>query len=555
MPWGKTERNDIMSNNTTREEMLAALMASRVPAADWLAGLEKSVAEAEPPRLDGRPELVLPGDGKSLSEFASELGEKLKVHRVYKRDGIALYVTDGNKLEPMRSSSFVTWVEQYVRIMKWAGTGKERRLESASMTEAAAGLILDSVQFLRHLNPIRRVNLVRQPVIRKHGKLELLPIGYDAESQTVTVGEIDFDEGMSLDDALLLLDELQREFAWPRSEPMRSRSIALSAQLAVFGDMMLDPAHQRPVWIYGANREGAGKTLLIRLAVCPTFGPAVIGPPPDPSRSDALTKLLASAALAGSPYLIFDNWGKGHVIGNPSLEAFITSSTYSDRVLGVSKMFTVEKQCLVFISGNGARVSPDMRRRSLVVDLEVVEARSEDREIKKPMGEPEILKARPQILAALWAIIRDWDAKGRPEGSFRHSSFSIWSKMFGGMIEAIGLPNPCETGKLDLDDTLRDMQKLVVEALEASFDQHVGKTFTSAELLDFSRERGYFEWILSEEPPDREETKRQERGKFAKICDRFDGSKFGEIEFVSGPDVRDPETRTRKKTWIIRRCA
>ena len=538
-----------------KKEMIEALTSAVVPVADWLASLHSSISCLEPPKPDGRPEVVLPGDGKSLSEFASDLGEKLKTHQIYKRDGIALYVSDGNKLEPMGSKSFVTWVEQFVRIVKWAGTGKDRRLETASMTEASASVILDSVQFLRHLDPIRRVNLVRQPVIRSNGRLELLPVGYDPESQTVTVGEIEFDEKMLLDDALTLLDDLQKEFAWPRQDPMRSRSIALSAQLAVFGDMMLAPAHQRPVWIYGANREGAGKTLLIRMAVCPTFGPAVIGPPPDPSRSDALTKLLASAALAGSPYLIFDNWGKGHVIGNPSLEAFITSSTYSDRVLGVSKMFTVEKQCLVFISGNGARVSPDMRRRSLVVDLEVVEARSEDREIKKPMGEPEILRDRPKILAALWAIIREWDARGRPEGSARHASFSVWSKMFGGMLETLGLPNPCVTGKLDLDDTLRDMQKLVVEALEQALDDLIGKTFTSSELLDFSRERGYFDWILSDEAPEREDLKRQERSKFAKICDRFDGSKFGTIEFLAGPDVRDSETRTRKRTWVIRRAA
>jgi len=544
-----------MSGSSTREEMVASLMRSIVPAAEWLAGLEKSIADLEPPPLDVRPVVVLPGDGKALSEFASELGEKLKCQQIYKRDGIALYVSDGNKLEPMGAKSFVTWLEQFVRLQKWSGTGQFRKLENASMTESSASLVLDSVQFLRHLNPIRRVNLVRQPVIREGGLLELLPIGYDRVAETVTVGEIDFDEEMPLDDALIILDDLQKEFAWPRTDPMRSRSIALSAQLAVFGDMMLAPAHQRPVWIYGANREGAGKTLLIRLAVCPTFGPAVIGPPPDPSRSDALTKLLASAALAGSPYLIFDNWGKGHVIGNPSLEAFITSSTYSDRVLGVSKMFTVEKQCLVFISGNGARVSPDMRRRSLVIDLEVVEARSEDREIKKPMGEPEILKERPAILSALWAIIREWDAKGRPNGSFRHGSFAKWSQVFGGIVESIGLPNPCELGKTVVDDTLRDMQKLVVEAIEGMLDENIGKTFTTADLLDFSRERGYFEWILSDEAPEREEIKRAERVKFSKICDRFNGSRFGEIEFLAGEDIRDPETRTRKRTWIIRRAS
>ena len=542
-----------MNKAVDRDEMISHLQSSRVPAAEWLASLEKSVTELQPPALDARPEIVLPGDGKSLSEFAAELGEKLKTQQIYKRDGIALYVSDGHKLEPMGAKSFVTWVEQFVRVMKWAGTGKDRRLESASMTEAAASLILDSVQFLRHLNPIRRVNLVRQPVIRDSGRLELLPIGYDAEFATVTVGEISFDESMPLDDALILLDDLQKEFAWPREDPLRSRSIALSAQLAVFGDMMLAPAHQRPVFLYSANREGAGKTLQIRLAVCPTFGPAVIGPPPDPSRSDALAKLLASAALAGSPYLIFDNWSG--LIGNASLEAFITSSTYSDRVLGVSKMFSVEKSCLVFISGNNARVSPDMRRRSLIVDLEVIEARSEDREIKKPMGEPEILKDRPRILAALWAIIREWDGKGRPDGSFRHGSFAKWSTMFGGMIESIGLKNPCEMTKLVADDTLRDFQKMVVEAIELSFDDAVGKTFTASELMDFARERGYFEWVLADEAPEREDLKRKERASFAKICSRFDGSKFGTIEFIAGDDVRNSETRSRARTWIIRRSA
>ena len=123
------------------------------------------------------------------------------------------------------------------------------------------------------------------------------------------------------------------------------------------------------------------------------------------------------------------------------------------------------------------------------------------------------------------------------------------------MLETLGLPNPCVTGKLDLDDTLRDMQKLVVEALEQALDDLIGKTFTSSELLDFSRERGYFDWILSDEAPEREDLKRQERSKFAKICDRFDGSKFGTIEFLAGPDVRDSETRTRKRTWVIRRAA
>jgi len=208
-------------------------MSARVPAAEWLAGLEKSVAELEPPKFDGRAELVLPGDGKSLSVFAAELGEKLKEQQIYKRDGIALYVSDGNKLEPMGTKSFVTWVEQFVRIQKWAGTGPARRLEDASMTESSASLILDSVQFLRHLDPIRQVNLVRQPVIRPSGELELLPIGYDEQAQTVTVGEIDFEESMPLDDALIL------------SPPVRGRGLKPSGMESITPSPMSPPVRGR----------------------------------------------------------------------------------------------------------------------------------------------------------------------------------------------------------------------------------------------------------------------------------------------------------------------
>ena len=545
-----------MTEKSTREAMISQLISARVPAAEWLASLEKSVSEMEPPKMDGRPEIVLPGDGKSLSVFAEELGSKIKDQRIFTRDGIALYVSDGGKLEPMGQKSFCTWIEQYIRVQKWAGTGKDRRLEDATMTEASAGLLLESVQFIRQLKPIRRVNSVRQPVIRANGKLELLPTGYDDEAQAFTVGAADFREDMPLDQALEILEELLKEFAWPREETLRAKSIALSAMLGVFGDMLMAPPHQRPVWIYGANREGAGKTLLIRLAVCPTFGPAVIGPPPDPSRSDALAKLLASAALSGQPYLIFDNWAG--LIGNASLEAFITSSTYSDRVLGVSKMFTVEKQCLVFISGNHARVSPDMRRRALLLDLEVQEACSEDRQISKPMGEAEILYRRADILAAIWAIIRNWDEKGRPEGSERHGSFAKWGHLFGGMLEAIGLPNPVSRPAKQADDTLRDFQVLVVEAIETAIDESEGRTFTAGDLMEFSRERGLFEWVLAEDAPEREDLKRRERSSFGKICSRFDGSKFGTIEFARSEDVRGKGGSggtSRSRQFVIRRVS
>lgn len=538
----------------SKAEMISALHKARLDADSWIASINPDLKSTVAAPVTELPDLYLPGSGISVSQFALELAEKLKDAPIFVRDGIVLYISSAMKLEPMGAEAFCTWIEDYVRLVKMSGVGEKRFPETATMTAAGASLVLNSPQFIRSLRVIRRVNQVRQPVIRKCGTMELLPKGYDAEASTWTIGSVDFAEDMSLDDAVSLLETVIKEFPWPREETLKAKSIAITSMLAVFGDMLLEPAHQRPVWIFNANREGSGKTTLMRLAICPSFGSAVIGPPPNANSPDALSKLLASAALGGMPYLCFDNWSG--VVGNSALEAFITSSTYSDRVLGVSKMFSVEKQCMVLITGNHARVSPDMRRRSLIVDLEMIEACAEERVIENPMGEPEILAMRPKLLAALWAIIREWNAAGRPEGKVRHASFQRWGHLFGGIAECLGIPNPVSAPAKAADDTLRDFTAMVNEAIEEAFDE-TGRHFTAADLMEYARERGLFSWVLDPEPDDsardHSSIKRKERSSFGKICSRFDGSRFGDIEFKRAEDGRSGANRAVARQFVIRR--
>lgn len=534
--------------SSTKDEVLGRFFSSFVPADEWLKSLERDIAAAEPPKLDLRPVLLLPGNGQSVSEFATALAEKLKDAPIFTRDGIVMEITPTGKLEQIGAEAFCTWIEDYVRLEKWVGVGDERRTEAATMTAAGASLVLASPQFIRQLRSIRRVNQVSQPVIRASGVLELLPKGYDAEARVWTMGSVEYDREMPSDEAITLFDELLKEFPWPREETLKAKSIAITAMVAVFGDMMLDPAHQRPVWIYNANREGSGKTTMLRLAICPSFGSAVISAPPNTTSPDALSKQLFASVLGGVPYLAYDNWSG--VIGNSALEAFVTSTTYSDRQLGVSKVIALNKECMVFITGNHARVNPDMRRRSLIVDLEMIEACSEDRKIEKPIGEYEILQMRPQLLAAIWSLIREWDRAGRPEGSKRHPSFSRWGHLFGGIMEHFGLPNPVEAPSKAADDTLRDFTIMVTDAL-GEWGTH-SRTFSAGDLMEFARERGLFSWVLDSEAPEMDMAKRKERASFGKICGRFDGSRFGDIEFARGDDARVGENRAISKQFVIR---
>src|SRR5262249_55721866 len=161
----------------------------------------------------------------------------------------------------------------------------------------------------------------------------------------------------------------------PSAEKMRSMSAATAMILAPYVDCMISRFDERPAFIVTGNSEGSGKTTLVRFAVCPVFGAMKITPPPMID-SDKLTELLNSIAQSGATYVVFDNWrGK---IENQALEAFVTANQMGGRILGTSYTFDVEKQCIVFITGNQAVIGPDMRRRSMFVQLFVEEAKSED---------------------------------------------------------------------------------------------------------------------------------------------------------------------------------
>jgi hypothetical protein len=420
----------------------------------------------------------------------------------------------------MLSEKFHSWIEDFVAPYKMGENGEE----AASMSDKCAAGVLASEQFIRELRPIRRVAMVKLPVVRKGGALELLPDGYDAQTQVLTRSEIEMEEDMSLEKAREVFDEWMKDFPWPAEEheAARCRAVALAAMFAPYLDLMLPPREPRPAFIFSANSEGAGKTLLCRLAVCPVFGPMRITAPPEGSESEELTKALNAAAINGEPYLCFDNW-RGS-ISSASLEAFITANVWGGRVLGQSRNFEVEKSCLVYVTANTARVNADMRRRCLQLSLHVREAKIEERVYSRPISEEDILQARPQLLGALWAFVRHWDDQGRPLGTVGHSSFPRWSNQVGGIVELVTGVHPCKAPQVSSDDTLADMEKLSVSVLVD--EQRPVIEFRPAELMAKARELGLFSWVLDEDPPDDDRQIRRERSAFGKILARFDGRSF-----------------------------
>jgi hypothetical protein len=124
---------------------------------------------------------------------------------------------------------------------------------------------------------------------------------------------------------------------------------------------------------------------------------------------------------------------------------------------------------------------------------------------------------RADILAALWAMIREWDIAGRPKPKRTHSSFPRWAEIIGGIVEFVGYGCPLESAEIQsaADTDGADMRELVkvLDCTPVKFD----------ELIGIARERGLFERLIGNDG----ELKPSDKSAFGKLLKRYDRRIFG----------------------------
>jgi hypothetical protein len=285
---------------------------------------------------------------------------------------------------------------------------------------------------------------------------------------------------------------------------------------------LLPDGSLRPGFLYSANAEGSGKSLLAKLAMIPRIGNAPTGC--DPEDEQEIRKSIFAAALAANPVLFLDNVKKH--LSSGSLESCMTASVLQGRILGQSRQIQVENHMTVMITGNGCTISPDLRRRLLIVELFLRQARPEDRSIERPLDDSRIQLYRGEILSDLWAITRAWFNAGAPEPQKSHTSFPGWARIIGGILEHSGFASPCAQTKAAIsgDRDTEDMQKLVTTMAE----RHPNNELRSSQMYELCREIGAFSRLVGDEDSDMESG---QRIRLSKIFTRFDGRIFGELTF------------------------
>ena len=495
-------------------------MGSEVDAAAAASGLSVLPGGSGSENGDGKGTpakqwVELPGRGdRDLADFAEDLGRQLEDAPIFRRENVLVTIDKSTgMLEPMDPERFLTWVSDYVVVYEQieVGRGQMKQLMKLrkTMPLTAARGCLKSDRFRANLRQLSRVNMVRQPLFR-HGRMELLPEGHDGDSGIYTVPSgVVIDEAIPLYKACAIIRDYYSEFTWADVDPAtglsRSMAVAITAALALYGMGLQVVEAARMGFMFRANTQGGGKSLLAQMAIAPTFGFPKNTPR---ANEDELRKVLDMAALQGAAYLFFDNL-KNH-LESALLEGYMTTPVWSGRVMGTQLGFEAKKSTMLLVTGNNLSVSPDLQRRMLQCDVFVENFDLQEKEHRRDLN-PVVL-ARPEVrgefLSALWAMMRHWDAKGRPPAHlgdpkkpYRVATFAEWSDIFGGIVQCAGFGNPLVKPSEELQaDQKTPHQRALVELL--AFDVGINseakqwKEFTFQEIVDCCYHEELFAWLL-----------------------------------------------------------
>ncbi len=496
-----------------------------VPGVEGDLGAGVGTRATEPAALDALY-VRLPSVGWGAHRFYAEIGARLRDKNIFRVGREVVVVDDETGAhQPMTANWFTSYVNKFMipAQFKWNGDTFRWDKKEATMKKDHAAGCLESDQFLQHIRRLARVNTERMPVLRADGRLDLLKPGYDAETRTYTLpGALQINEDLPLSEAIAIYNNLVKEFPFgdykedtdanrEKGVVGKSRSMAvhLVNMVSLYAQGLLSPLNKRLHFVYVANSQRSGKTLLAQAAIVPIFGAVKTKSLP---KDDAeLRKMLATAAFQNKPYLFLDNL-EG-MLRSPALDAFMTSSTYSDRVFQAQVDMDAEKQTVVIITGNNLALSTDIANRTLRCQLYTEEADTQGRKIQHEFDEDYLARpaVRRDLLSALWALVREWNAAGRPTtrklGGRVLKGFEPWCDRFGGIVMSAGFVDPCEappTDDFSGDTEGADMETLV-KALVYFMDHkpnHDGgfgvreHEFDFADLVEAAMEEDCFTWMI-----------------------------------------------------------
>ncbi len=327
------------------------------------------------------------------------------------------------------------------------------------------------------------VAVTESPIIRPDGCL-CDQAGYDPTTRLYYEGgapTLRLPERPDRHDAIRAAQFLLEPFSeFPFLDRQQDEAVVLAMLLTLVQRATLPLA---PLFGISATAPGSGKGLLVEVCNMIARGrDAAIMPPPGGMDGEAETrKRITALLLQGVSSVLLDNWTSA--IGGDSMNALLTSASWSDRILGQSQTVTLPARVTWIATGNNLTVRGDMVRRTLLAVINPQCERPEQREFTVKNLPEGVLRKRGDYLSALYTILRAYRLAGEPEKDGPTlGRFEAWSRAVAAPIRWLGWPDPTKS-----QDRLRadDPETLKLAALLAAWHRVFGSdNVTVADLIE-----------------------------------------------------------------------
>lgn len=232
----------------------------------------------------------------------------------------------------------------------------------------------------------------------------------------------------------LFFDDVFVDF--PFAHPS-DKAHALAAVLLPFVRRMIEGC--TPLHVVEAPAVGSGKGLLCNLVSWVVTGRAcAIGTLPE--NEEEIRKTLTAELALARPLILLDNANEKATLSSAALAAMLTSTSWTDRLLGKTQKLTLPNTAMWMLTGNNPRLSKDIARRSVRIRIDPKLDRAWTRtDFKHDPIIPWVKEHRSELVRAALTLVQAWIAAGRPLGKERLGSFEHWAAVMGGLLKVAGV--------------------------------------------------------------------------------------------------------------------
>jgi putative DNA primase/helicase len=429
--------SDWVAAGGTKEELIA--LAKETP--DWEPGNDPSPEEEAAQPLD-LPEIC--ASSQDFRTVTAQAWEALRLANlrspsVFRRGGSAVRLEHDEKGNPVMVELNQDRMRYALaRCANWYQVKRDEKIPAKPPVDVVRDVLATPDYPLPVLDRI-----VEVPVLAPSGEVCTVP-GYQPEAKVYyepapglsvpTVPDLPNQDDVSKARSLIL-NELLGDFPFVANA---DRANAVALLLLPFVRTMIDGP--TPCHLVEAPTMGSGKTLLVEALLRPALGHS-LSLITEAGDEDEWRKRLTAALRDGKPAVWVDNITRPLISG--AFAAALTTTTWTDRVLGVSETATIPISCVWVVTGNNPVLSTEIARRSIRIRID---PKQDQPWLRNGFRHPElktwVRESRGDLVWAALTLARAWVAAGKPKHPGRAlGSYETWTSVLGGILANAGIPD------------------------------------------------------------------------------------------------------------------